>query len=322
MTDTRKPVHVGGCQCGAVRYALYAEPTNPHVCHCRMCQKAVGGYFGAFAGVPLADFAWVKGEPGTFKSSELAERGFCRECGTPLSFRYIDRDRMSVSLGSLDDPARVAPAKQFGLESRLPFIAAIAGLPGTRTEDDVPAERLARYRSRQHPDGGARRRCALATAADLGGGGTRRLRWDGRSGSNAMPKLKLDHCVIHVSDWQRSNAFYRDVLGAELIQRGAGWAYRFGDTQLNCHGPGLDAASGRARAGFAGQQRPVLRVAGGDRGRRRRISSGSVLPSSSGPSSAGRPAGQASASISAIPTARCWSSFLMPGRSARRTLEA
>ncbi len=50
---------------------------------------------------------------------------------------------MSVSLGSLDDPARVVPAKQFGLESRLPFVAAIAGLPGTRTEDDVPAERLA-----------------------------------------------------------------------------------------------------------------------------------------------------------------------------------
>ena len=55
-----------------------------------------------------------------------------------------------------------------------------------------------------------------------------------------MPKVKLDHCVVHVSDWQRSNPFYRDVLGAELIQRGKGWAYRFGDTQLNCHGPGLD----------------------------------------------------------------------------------
>jgi catechol 2,3-dioxygenase-like lactoylglutathione lyase family enzyme len=55
-----------------------------------------------------------------------------------------------------------------------------------------------------------------------------------------MPKVKLDHCVIHVSDWARSNAFYRDVLGAELIQRGGGWTYRFGDTQLNCHGPGLD----------------------------------------------------------------------------------
>ena len=50
----------------------------------------------------------------------------------------------------------------------------------------------------------------------------------------------LDHVVIHVSDWERSNAFYRDVLGAEVVSRGAGFAYRFGDQQLNCHGPGLD----------------------------------------------------------------------------------
>ena len=55
------------------------------------------------------------------------------------------------------------------------------------------------------------------------------------------PPIKLDHCVIHVSDWERSNAFYRDVLGAELIKRASGWAYRFGDTQLNCHGPGVAA---------------------------------------------------------------------------------
>jgi len=52
---------------------------------------------------------------------------------------------------------------------------------------------------------------------------------------------KLDHCVIHVSDWERSNVFYRDVLGAELIDQGAGtWAYRFGTEQLNVHGPGAD----------------------------------------------------------------------------------
>jgi catechol 2,3-dioxygenase-like lactoylglutathione lyase family enzyme len=53
---------------------------------------------------------------------------------------------------------------------------------------------------------------------------------------------KLDHCVIHVSDWARSNRFYRDVLGAELIERGNGtWAYRFGGEQLNVHGPGAAA---------------------------------------------------------------------------------
>ena len=53
---------------------------------------------------------------------------------------------------------------------------------------------------------------------------------------------KLDHCVIHVSDWNRSNPFYRDVLGAQLIDRGNGaWAYRFGAEQLNVHGPGVQA---------------------------------------------------------------------------------
>jgi catechol 2,3-dioxygenase-like lactoylglutathione lyase family enzyme len=57
-----------------------------------------------------------------------------------------------------------------------------------------------------------------------------------------QPAVKLDHCVIHVSDWDRSNRFYRDVLGAELVERGgAARAYRFGSEQLNVHGPGVDA---------------------------------------------------------------------------------
>lgn len=54
-----------------------------------------------------------------------------------------------------------------------------------------------------------------------------------------MVDVALDHCVIHVSDWQRSNAFYRDVLGAEIIPNGVGFVYRIGAAQLNCHGPGL-----------------------------------------------------------------------------------
>jgi catechol 2,3-dioxygenase-like lactoylglutathione lyase family enzyme len=53
---------------------------------------------------------------------------------------------------------------------------------------------------------------------------------------------KLDHCVIHVSDWNRSNAFYRDVLGATVVPREAGFSYRFGDKQLNVHGPGVRPA--------------------------------------------------------------------------------
>ena len=52
----------------------------------------------------------------------------------------------------------------------------------------------------------------------------------------------LDHVVIAVSDWEQSNAFYRDVVGAELVglDDPRRWRYRFGDQQLNVHGPGMD----------------------------------------------------------------------------------
>jgi catechol 2,3-dioxygenase-like lactoylglutathione lyase family enzyme len=54
-------------------------------------------------------------------------------------------------------------------------------------------------------------------------------------------EIRLDHCVMHVSDRRRSNTFYRDVLGAELVGDPEGVAmYRFGEQQLNVHGPGLE----------------------------------------------------------------------------------
>jgi catechol 2,3-dioxygenase-like lactoylglutathione lyase family enzyme len=59
---------------------------------------------------------------------------------------------------------------------------------------------------------------------------------------------RLDHSVIAVSDWDVSNAFYRDVVGAELVPAGPGRvSYRLGDTQLNVHGPGLDVSDNVAR---------------------------------------------------------------------------
>lgn len=54
-----------------------------------------------------------------------------------------------------------------------------------------------------------------------------------------MLNIHLDHCVIHVSNWERFNHFYSQVLGAKLIPIGSGWSYRFGSTQLNCHGPNV-----------------------------------------------------------------------------------
>ncbi|MEZ5666900.1 MAG: GFA family protein [Alphaproteobacteria bacterium] len=151
-SEARAPVLTGGCQCGAVRYALYAVPSGPHICHCRMCQKAFGSFFAPLAEVALADIAWTRTEPKRFASSALVERGFCPECGTPLTFRYIDRDAIDIALGSLDDPSAVVPARQYGVESRVPYFAALHGLPESTTEGDVPPERMAGLKSFQHPD--------------------------------------------------------------------------------------------------------------------------------------------------------------------------
>ena len=64
-----------------------------------------------------------------------------------------------------------------------------------------------------------------------------------------MPRpLRLDHTIVAVSDWERSNRFYREVLGAELVELSYGRvAYRFGAQQLNVHGPGLDFSTNVAR---------------------------------------------------------------------------
>jgi hypothetical protein len=150
---TRPAVLTGGCQCGAVRYALYAEP-DAGICHCGMCQKATGGLFLAAAGVPLAQFAWIRGQPAVFRSSSVAERGYCRDCGTPLFFRYVAKDKIDVTIGSLDDPAAAKPASQVGVESRVPWWRELFELPGRTTEQDPPPGGLDAIKSYQHRDGG------------------------------------------------------------------------------------------------------------------------------------------------------------------------
>ena len=152
MPDERRPVMTGGCQCGAVRYALKSEPTEPSICHCRMCQKAFGNYFSALTGVPTSDLGWTRGQPGIFRSSEIVERGFCRDCGTPLTFAYVEADRISVTIGSLGRPAAVAIEEQYGIESRLPAFATLHLLPESTTEGSNPPGFPGKVVSHQHPD--------------------------------------------------------------------------------------------------------------------------------------------------------------------------
>ena len=65
-----------------------------------------------------SDFVVTRGAIAIFASSEIAERGFCSACGTPLTYRGVASRRISVTIGSLDDPDAVAPEFQLGAESR------------------------------------------------------------------------------------------------------------------------------------------------------------------------------------------------------------
>lgn len=154
MSGQRKPVLTGGCQCGGVRYALYAKPERVGICHCRMCQKAVGGPFFAWAASKATDLAWTRGAPAQFASSSSADRGFCSRCGTPLTFRYRKRPNdVDISLGSLEQPGGAVPTLVMGIESRLDWCSSLlAGAPASATGELNPPEDLSRIINYQHPD--------------------------------------------------------------------------------------------------------------------------------------------------------------------------
>jgi hypothetical protein len=151
----RLPVTVtGGCQCGAVRYRTTALMDNSHICHCRMCQKAVGNFFAALVGAPNDALVWTRGQPAVFASSDLAERGFCTQCGTPLFYRSIGGARTGLTIGSLDDPSVAPPHVQVGMEGRYAFMDDVLHLPDSgATEDDMAEEApLIAASNHQHPD--------------------------------------------------------------------------------------------------------------------------------------------------------------------------
>lgn len=118
-----------------------SQVEKPHVCHCRMCQKATGGVFAALAGCAKPALAWTRGTPAVFASSNLATRGFCRDCGTPLTFSYNTPEaRIYVTIGSMDDPARAGIEIQYGIEGKIPWVRFCEDVPGEITGDSPAAQ--------------------------------------------------------------------------------------------------------------------------------------------------------------------------------------
>ncbi len=148
MTD----VHTGGCQCGAVRFRVSGKLGKASICHCRMCQKAFGGFYAPLVSIAEdSELTWTRGEPQHFQSSNVVARGFCEKCGTPLT--YEAPDGIAIAIGAFDEPEAIAPSIQYGAEGKLPYTDHLAGLPARKTEEDVEALAfLASIVSNQHPD--------------------------------------------------------------------------------------------------------------------------------------------------------------------------
>ncbi len=124
----------GGCQCGRIRYTADITSDEAYLCHCRMCQRATGGVSIAFVNLPKTARRWHS-EPEYYASSPIAQRPFCKECGTPLGFEFVDGPNCDLTVGSLDDPSRFVPTSHFGIESRHEAWIDTTGLPGKRCDE-------------------------------------------------------------------------------------------------------------------------------------------------------------------------------------------
>jgi hypothetical protein len=145
------PFYTGGCQCGSVRFHIEGALGDASVCHCRMCQKASGNFYLPLVSVRGAKLTWTRGEPKRFQSSNHGYRGFCADCGTPLT--YEAPDGVALTIAAFDDPAEIAPRIQWGVEAKLPYVDAVRDLPGEETmADQDAASFLADLVSYQHPD--------------------------------------------------------------------------------------------------------------------------------------------------------------------------
>ena len=102
----------GGCLCGSVRFELSGSPNKVGTCHCRQCQRWSGSVFSVGARYPESAFRMTSGKMKVYRS-EIMERGFCTECGSPFIYWYLVKEMNSgnvwVSLGTLDEPEQFKP---------------------------------------------------------------------------------------------------------------------------------------------------------------------------------------------------------------------
>ncbi|MEE9159549.1 MAG: adenylate/guanylate cyclase domain-containing protein, partial [Gammaproteobacteria bacterium] len=120
-TIDRSSLITGQCLCGDIRYEVSQPAAGTGVCHCRMCQRAIGASLDAWTAFPAEAVRFMNGKPKYYTSSLIAERGFCANCGSSLLARYYapeESEFLIIMTACLDNPENFAPAWHGCIESR------------------------------------------------------------------------------------------------------------------------------------------------------------------------------------------------------------
>jgi len=121
----------GGCFCGAIRYRAEGAPSGSMLCHCRTCRRVAGAPVVGWLTFPIASFRFIRGEPDELQSSPAVLRTFCRQCGTPLTYRHeSEAGTLDVATATLDYPNAFPPTHHSWLSHDLAWLKFGDGLPG------------------------------------------------------------------------------------------------------------------------------------------------------------------------------------------------
>ncbi|MGD1879605.1 MAG: GFA family protein [Kiloniellaceae bacterium] len=128
MSTVGKEARTGGCQCGAVRYVIRAEPREVYVCHCTECRRQSASAFGISVIVDSAALVLTDGAPKVWTRAATLQGSmacfFCPDCGTRLWHGDPAKDDcVSVKGGSLDSPPDLRGARHIWVKSKLPGVA-------------------------------------------------------------------------------------------------------------------------------------------------------------------------------------------------------
>jgi len=105
--------------CGAIRYECIGEPLYVGYCHCRSCRHHGGAAVAGMLVFKPKQVSLKAGRLRIYGSSPGVERGFCRLCGTSLTWK--GRGLVSIHIGTLDNPDEYAPTLHWRYAERSPW---------------------------------------------------------------------------------------------------------------------------------------------------------------------------------------------------------